>query len=435
MTGVEELSFGPPTDGGPALTHRLFRYPAKFHAPVARALLETYSRPGQTVLDPFVGSGTLLVEARVLGRSAVGADVDPVAVLVADVKSHRHDPATLRDSLNAVETAFNRHERSHDEYERRMHVDLTAEEYAKELAEVREWVPAIPHLTHWFRHYVIIDLARIRRIIELSDLEESHRNFLRVVFASTIRNASNADPVPVSGLEVTAYMKKRDAAGRLVNPFQLFRVASARAWKGAAAYWSESDSSTHVQVIQADATRLSTSLPVPVDAVITSPPYHGAVDYYRRHQLEMYWLGLTTSHADRLALLNDYIGRPKVPQSHPLVSQTPLRTALAKEWEQRIRSVSRERADAFHHYIAAMSQVFEELARCTRPGSPVVLVVGHSAWNSSEIPTTGLFEELAGQAYNLNRVLSYAVKNRYMSYSRRNGANIDREYVLEFLRA
>jgi DNA modification methylase len=56
-----------------------------------------------------------------------------------------------------------------------------------------------------------------------------------------------------------------------------------------------------MSVIEADATRLTRKLKRKVDAVITSPPYHGAVDYYRRHQLEMFWLDSTSSQADRLA--------------------------------------------------------------------------------------------------------------------------------------
>lgn len=48
------------------LTHYLFRYPAKFHPPVAKALIDTFTRPGETILDPFCGSGTLALEATIL---------------------------------------------------------------------------------------------------------------------------------------------------------------------------------------------------------------------------------------------------------------------------------------------------------------------------------------------------------------------------------
>ena len=69
------------------LNHGVFRYPAKFHPPIARKLIELASSPGETVLDPFCGSGTLLVEAVATGRNAVGTDVDPLAVFVSDAKT------------------------------------------------------------------------------------------------------------------------------------------------------------------------------------------------------------------------------------------------------------------------------------------------------------------------------------------------------------
>ena len=52
------------------LTHYLFRYPAKFHPPVVAALFHRFTSPGDVVLDPFVGSGTALVEGTLLDRNA-----------------------------------------------------------------------------------------------------------------------------------------------------------------------------------------------------------------------------------------------------------------------------------------------------------------------------------------------------------------------------
>jgi 16S rRNA G966 N2-methylase RsmD len=414
------------------LTHYLFRYPAKFHPPVARALVEAFSERGDVVLDPFCGSGTLLVEASALGRSGVGTDVDPIAVAVTNAKVHRYDARRLRWSAQRLLSQLASLRRSSDEYGRRMFTDLTDREFAAQIAPVEGWVPAIPNLHHWFRRYVIVDLAHIRRVVMSIDMPETHRMFFGVVFASIVRNSSNADPVPVSGLEVTKWMREKEAVGRRVDPFALFDKAVTAAVEAAVAFSAATTPDIRARAMQRDATALR--LPGQrVDAVITSPPYHGAVDYYRRHQLEMFWLGLTTSQQERLQLLQHYIGRPHVPPRHRWLAE-PLPTALAKEWESRIRAVSPDRANGFRHYLTAMTAVFNSLASLLDEGNPAVLVVGHSSWNSAEIPTTDLFEEIAGDHFRLDDVLSYSVKNRYMSYERRNAADIGTEYVLVFRR-
>ncbi len=68
------------------LTHGFYKYPARFSPTFARATIETFTKPGQLVLDPHVGGGTSLVEARASGREAVGVDISPLAEFVARVK-------------------------------------------------------------------------------------------------------------------------------------------------------------------------------------------------------------------------------------------------------------------------------------------------------------------------------------------------------------
>lgn len=412
------------------VNHYLFRYPAKFHPPVVRALLQEYTGEGDVVLDAFCGSGTALVEAALLGRSSVGLDVDPLAVAVTTAKVHRYRPSVLRRNAERLMTAATPHRRSRQWYVDHAKVDLTDDEYAAELGPVAAFVPDIPNLLHWFRRYVIIDLGHLRKSIAELRCSEQQRHFFMVVFASIARNASNADPVPVSGLEYTSHMKERDAAGRVVDPWALFEVALRRALDGAEAFASAVPPGTFAIAGVGDATELMDFVDVEVDAVVTSPPYHGAVDYYRRHQLEQFWLGLTQSHAERLDLLHRYIGRPKVPKKDRFVRDAVLATALAKEWEAKIREVSGERANAFRHYIAAMTAVFDELAGVVKPGAPTLFIVGHSTWNGSEIPTTDLFAEISGDRFQLEALRKYPVKNRYMSYKRGNDASIDTEYVL-----
>jgi len=69
------------------LTHDLYRYPARFSAELAAAVIEQFSSPGDLVLDPFMGAGTSAVEALSRGRRFAGFDINPLAVLLTDVKT------------------------------------------------------------------------------------------------------------------------------------------------------------------------------------------------------------------------------------------------------------------------------------------------------------------------------------------------------------
>src|SRR6266436_2261599 len=69
------------------LTHNFYRYPARFSPIFARTAIELFTNPGDTVLDPFSGSATSLVESLALGRHAVGADISELAVFLAKAKT------------------------------------------------------------------------------------------------------------------------------------------------------------------------------------------------------------------------------------------------------------------------------------------------------------------------------------------------------------
>ena len=416
----------------PSLTHYLFRFPAKFHPPVVHSLLQTYTRRGETVLDPFCGSGTLLLAAAAEGRHALGSDVDPLAVFISQIKAHRYRHAHLRSSWASLYQALCAVSRPDEEYNRRIFVDLSDDEYLHSVSTDDLWVPGIPNLLHWFRRYVIVDLSRMLRAITETPMPTTHRAFFRLIFASIIRNASNADPVPVSGLEVTSHMRKRDAEGRSINPFALFYSAAQRGLQAVESYARESDRSSRVSVFQADAKDLSRHMRrrATADAVITSPPYHNAVDYYRRHKREMFWLGLTSSQEERLALSPRYIGLQRIRNRDRKLGRIPELHPLATQWYDRMASVSSERADAFGHYMLSMQDVLGQIAVVLRAGAPAIFVVGHSRWNQHEIPTSALFAEMAEDIVQLVERLWYPVTNRYMSYGRRNGADISRDYVL-----
>lgn len=416
---------------GERFSHYAFRYPAKFHPPVVRALLDRYVPTDALVLDNFCGSGTTLVEAAVSGRRSVGVDIDPVAVLVSQAKTRRYGVDQLKHEADLVGKAVGEVQRESAEYDRRKFDDLSEDEFDRVVASEQLWVPDLPNLDHWFRRYVTVDLARICRVIEEAEITDENRILFELALASSIRNVSNADPVPVSGLEVTSHMRKRDEAGRIINPGSVFQGVLGKVTRAVTAYSAAVEADHVPRVLAGDATKLPVSVGS-VDAVVTSPPYHNAVDYYRRHLLEMYWLRLVESHAERLELLPRYIGKHRVAAKNPLLASDWQPGVLASAWHERMQSVSAHRATDFRHYMMSMELVFRELASVVAVGAPVVLVVGESAWGGELIPTGELLAEVAAPRFDLDERLWYPIKNRYMSYSRHNGADIAHEHVLVF---
>jgi len=126
----------------------------------------------------------------------VGSDVAPLAVLVARAKTTNFDVAVLRTTSETFCSWVE--ERRIDDLENAgsfLH-DVSKEDFASRREDLADWIPELPRIEHWFRRRAVLQLAAIRRRIgDFSD--EKARQFLMLCLASVIRNASNADPVPV----------------------------------------------------------------------------------------------------------------------------------------------------------------------------------------------------------------------------------------------
>ena len=78
-----------------ASVHEFYRYPARFSPRLAAACMEHFTRPGDTVLDPFGGGGTSAVEAQLLGRHCISADINGLANFVSRAKTRLYDGGSL----------------------------------------------------------------------------------------------------------------------------------------------------------------------------------------------------------------------------------------------------------------------------------------------------------------------------------------------------
>ena len=69
-------------------THSIHPYPAKYIPQIPNLIIEEFTNERHTVLDPFAGCGTTLLEAKLLGRKSIGVDLNPIGVLVSRVKTY-----------------------------------------------------------------------------------------------------------------------------------------------------------------------------------------------------------------------------------------------------------------------------------------------------------------------------------------------------------
>ena len=240
-------------------------YPAKFIAELPRTLLELLPMiPGTAVMDPFCGSGTVLVESQRLGLPSVGIDLNPIACLITRVKTGPLPPDLNNVARIVADTA------RHD-------------------ADVAP--PIIPNLDHWFLPTVQEALTALARAI--ADAPSEYSEPLRLALSSIIVRVSNQD----SDTRYAAVNKDVTAS----DVYRYFSNSAARIQK---ALSDRSYSLTSAQVVTSDTLQLDPAqIHLPISLVITSPPYPNAYEYWLYHKYRMYWLGF-----DPIAVRSKEIG-------------------------------------------------------------------------------------------------------------------------------
>lgn len=425
-------------NGHPDYTHYLFRFPAKFHPPVVSWALDTFGGRGTAVLDPFTGSGTVQVEALVRGMPSVGIDVDPLACFVTRAKTTLLPPDKLGIALSQIETILLPFKRSDATFEELIGTDISEEQFEKEAQALT--FPAIPNMLHWFGRYVVVDLARVFWAIQEAGLDEQQTHFFHACVAAIIRRVSNADPYPISGLEVTRVQAERNAR-REIRVFGEFATKARKVIEGMRSLWNacgEGRTAVTAEVVCGDILKanellMRAGMEQQFPLVLTSPPYCTAVNYSRRHKLEMYWLGFVQNQEQHIKLTHSYLGRRRVRipdwDDYGDFGIKDLDQTLAKIAER-----NHSKARTLRHYFWSMSRVFAELKKITKRGGTLICATGDSVSYGLPIATTRFLTEFATEHFFLQNCFSYAVRNHYMQYPLRFGRGIRQEHILVFKR-
>jgi hypothetical protein len=259
------------------------------------------------------------------------------------------------------------------------------------------------------------------------------RQIAKCAFLSCVRNWSNADPVPVSGLEVTKHIKLKRADG-FYPDVKMQYITSLRRLSLSIQQFSETiDGRRSAPIItQSDAQKFFNTTRRRFDALITSPPYLTAVDYYRRHTLEMYWMDYRMTPERRRALRSQYIGLSSVNGSMAARGAEMELSERTRGIATQIEKLDAGKARAFLHYFRSMRRTFEAATKRLPMKAPLVVVMGDGYLAGKRIRTSDLLVEEIADYARLVSVSEYPLKNRYMTYSRHNDANIGLERILVF---
>jgi DNA modification methylase len=303
--------------------HGFHSYPARLHPVTARRLIEKLSNEGDTVLDPFCGSGTVLVEGQLQGRHTIGVDLNPLAVELARFKTERTKPGTRELWLEAAEA-----------------VAL----FAEERRQARSGPTRLykPHEREPYDPHILFELDGLSAGI--AKQPKATQGMLRLVLSSILTKVSKS-----LGDTTGRLGPRRLASGFAIR---VFLNKAQEVCRQCEEYSEALPAKNSGKVILSDARRLTGVTPNSIDLVVSSPPYPGVFDYLNHHANRLSWLQLDAQHLAR----NEIGSRRQLSRLSP-------REAL-EQW----------RGD----FAASL----RALARVLKPGAPAALVIADSALGS-----------------------------------------------------
>jgi hypothetical protein len=292
--------------------HRLHPYLGKFIPQLVEALLERYVPPGGHVLDPFAGSGTTLVQALESGYDATGIDIAAFNALLMRVKTAEYNLFTLEHELRDVCTRVG------------------------ELADTYPNASASPYMRRWYAPRAARELFGFLSLID----DYEHADVMRIVLARAARSARltthfdlDFPRTPQRG-PYWCHKHKRECrpVQRAAHFMRRYALDTAARIKLFARVRSKGRTAS---VLHGDARALD--LRGRYDAVLTSPPYPGLIDYHEQHRYAYELLGLEDRGPQELG-----------------------------------HGSSR---DAIAEYVTGVAEVLQRSSACARRDAPIVVVV------------------------------------------------------------
>lgn len=359
------------------LSHNIHPYPAKYIPQIPNRLIRMLSCKGETIWDPFGGSGTTALEALLLGRHAISSDLNPVAEIIGIAKTK----SLTKDEEDEIIELL-------DWFKLLLYNSNSLESaLIKYKSEINSYIPDIVNIEKWFHPNTIEELSFIRWVIN-TKVSESLKTSILSVFSKIIIRISFQDSETryVSKLReiekgVTLKLFKAELSNYYNKIRHLPRFLNFRKAKFITANLIEED------VVK----------PNSVDLIVTSPPYPNVTDYHLYHRFRLLWLGYD----------------PKI------MAVSEIGSHLRHQKEN----------TGIESYIKEMTECLKRIYSGLRYGRFAVIILGDAVFKGEVFDTTALLSDVA-ISLGFERV---GVVQRSLHTSKRSFANPGRRLKEEKL--
>lgn len=394
------------------LTHYMHPYKGKFHPKMVRALLNyAYPEGNGLVMDNFAGSGTLLVEATLLGLDSVGVEINPLSALMSQVKCDAlgFEPNVLKEAARAfiqrVETALM-------EYQTLQEGGTLLIQTAFNSTEIKEIKKELPkRVLSSFSDSKSIDSAIVARDVAKRFEPAKFRDFLLLAVSGTISDVSRRTKKDF----LTALDERlEDLCLRVYLFDRLNRTLGITLGKTKSCV---GDTRDMLHTLRTPTGHLASMETASVDAIVNSPPYSTALDYIRNDLPQLTILGLVPSLEQ---LEKDMMGNPNL---------TFYPTDMAKEIETRAdefvslpdypKEIIKQIADAgrlkealrTYKFFKDMKLTLKEMHRVLKPSARAVIIIGNNHYKlngtTEEVKNDVAIIEMAKQiGFTLDRSIT-----------------------------
>ena len=354
-------------------SHNFHSFPAKFPPELPRKLISELTSEGDIVLDPMIGSGTTAVEAYLLNRKALGFDIDPLALIIARVKTTPLDKQLVLNSFMLI---------------KRKVVDRLSKSPDYLRSEIiHQFGPeTIKFMDTWYLKPTQAELfALSQEILNIQD--EKIRDFFVVAFSATIITKSGGVSLALDLGHTRPHRAKKvvDKNGNILigetdqyyprHSVKIMRTVLPEFEKKCLANLGGLPSvNEHIlepEIKFGD----SQNLPLAddsIDLIVTSPPYaSNAIDYMRAHKFSLVWFGYPIEALSEKR--KEYIGGEST--THFVFEELP---AYSQSIVNKVQARDKKKAQVLHRYFSEMTRVLKEMHRVLKSQKSSIVVVGNS---------------------------------------------------------